>query len=134
MKLQTLIIDDNAVIHFLHSEIVSDGGITDTPYTFLHGKEAMQFLLNNQVSGDVYFILLDLNMPVMNGWQFLDELQKHSFKSRTYVSIVSSSVDTADKVKAQQYPQVIGFFEKPFSENDCEIIKNSEVLKPFFSV
>jgi len=133
MKLRTLIIDDNSVIHFLHKEIVSDGGITDTPFTFLHGKTALQFLLNNQEADEAYFVLLDLNMPVMNGWQFLEELQKYPFSSRTFISIVSSSVDSEDKIRARQYPQVIGFFEKPFSEDDCEAVKQSDALKPFFS-
>ena len=132
MKLETLIIDDNSVIHFLHSEIVSGGGITNTPSSFLYGKAAMQFLLNRLESNEAYFILLDLNMPVMNGWQFLDEIQQYPFKSRIFVAIVSSSVDSNDKVKAKNYSQVIGFFEKPFSEDDCETIKQTDELKPFF--
>ena len=133
MKLQTLIIDDNAVIHFLHSEIVSDGGISQEPFTFFHGKEALQYLNNQQENDNAYFVLLDLNMPVMNGWQFLDEIQNYSYKSRIYVIIVSSSVDASDKIKAKQYSQVIGYFEKPISEDDCEAIKQTAELRPFFS-
>ena len=133
MKLHTLIIDDNAVIHFLHGEIVADGGISTNPLPFLHGKDAMQYLLNNHETGDAYFVLLDLNMPVMNGWQFLDELQNHSLKERTYIVIVSSSVDIFDKERAKAYSQVIGFFEKPFSEDDCIAIKKTAALLPFFS-
>jgi len=133
MNLKTLIIDDNSVIHFLHGEIVTDGGISSNPKSFLHGKEAMEYLLNNQDNDDAYFILLDLNMPIMNGWQFLDELQKYSKKEKTFVIIVSSSVDLSDKKKANAYPQVIGFFEKPFSEEDCNAIKTSPSLLPFFN-
>ncbi len=60
-------------------------------------------------------ILLDLNMPVMDGWQFLDELVKISMAENIPIYIVSSSVDNRDIKKAKTYKMVNKYIIKPFS-------------------
>lgn len=129
MGLKTLIVDDDNIHCFLHESLISKTEVDVTSYTFKNGKEAFDYLTTNDDGEDV-LILLDINMPVMNGWQFLDEINKHSFQSNIKVAIVTSSVDKADKVKATDYKQLVGYFHKPLLEdsvNDFDSLNQSRL-------
>ena len=60
-------------------------------------------------------IFLDLNMPNIDGWQFLDEVQKHSFIEKLNIYIVSSSIDNHEIERAKRYKSVKNFISKPIS-------------------
>ena len=113
MRIKTLIVEDDIMITFLHKRLLTKHGISCEPLSFLNGKEALNFLLEETDKSCLYLILLDLNMPVMNGWEFLDELEKLQISDRTMVSIVTSSVDRIDVKKAQNYKVVEMFLTKP---------------------
>jgi CheY-like chemotaxis protein len=72
-------------------------------------------------------------MPILNGWEFLDSIQRERFANHLYVVILTSSVDSSDKVKAKNYSQVIGFLEKPLRAESCDFIKKIPAIAPFFS-
>lgn len=84
---------------------------------FKNGKDAYDNLLPqlqlNTNLPDV--ILLDLNMPIMDGWQLLDELVKIPVAENIPIYIVSSSVDSRDITKAKTYKMVSKYIVKPFS-------------------
>lgn len=75
-----------------------------------NGKEALEFLSDNQV--DV--IYLDLNMPVMNGWGFLEEYATKEIDSKIF--ILTSSIDPSDKERAKENPFVSAMLEKPLNK------------------
>lgn len=79
-----------------------------------------QEALDKIISEDPQIIFLDLNMPEMNGWDFLDELQRMNIKSDVY--ILTSSVDLNDKKKAEKYENVKGYLTKPLSKETLEPI------------
>lgn len=58
-------------------------------------------------------ILLDLNMPVMDGWEFLDALAVQAWQERMPVCVLTSSIQPGDIAKAQAYPEAKGYFVKP---------------------
>ena len=62
-------------------------------------------------------ILLDLNMPVMDGWEFLDALDTQAWQQRLRVCVLTSSIQPDDQEKANAYPAVKGYFSKPVSTN-----------------
>ena len=102
-------------------------GISDDIIVCYNGAEAidqLQVLLAERKLPDL--ILLDLNMPVMNGWEFLDEFLK--FKAihqlEIPIFIISSTVHSQDIVKASTYSCVRKFFVKPLVIEDFEIIKS----------
>ena len=64
-----------------------------------------------------YLVILDLNMPEINGWQFLDAIKELPCTS-TKVVIVSSSINIADREKAKTYSPVINFITKPLKEQN----------------
>ena len=92
MELEVIIVDDNDMTRLLHREIVSIAG--------LGAKSPI-------------LVLLDINMPIMNGWDFLDGLPKMEGNEFVLVTVVSSSVDGEDRIKAFTYPNVIEYLEKP---------------------
>jgi CheY-like chemotaxis protein len=85
------------------------------PETYLNGREALDNLLATADADTRSLILLDINMPVMSGWEFLDAIQDQPFAKHMKVAMVTSSVDASDKLKAKTYPQVVGFLEKPIT-------------------
>lgn len=77
-------------------------------FTAANGEEAMTFLMGQ----DVDVIFLDLNMPIMDGWELLEELSNHK-KTNQKIFVVTSSIDPSDKRKAETNPLVTSMVEKP---------------------
>jgi CheY-like chemotaxis protein len=71
-------------------------------------------------------IFLDLNMPVMGGWEFLDHFNSPEFSEFNTIKVVvlSSTIDPEDLEKAKQYPMVIDFLSKPITRSMLEYLKN----------
>jgi CheY-like chemotaxis protein len=107
--------------------------LSTNPLSALNGQEALDLITNKDSDNSEYLVLLDINMPVMDGWQFLESLGNLNNPPKVNVVIVTSSIDTIDKRKATKYPQVIGFFEKPLTQENCIQIKQFEALKHYFS-
>lgn len=80
-----------------------------------NGEEAINFLNNESVD----LIFLDLNMPVMNGWEFLESVSdKTDLKDKIY--ILTSSIDPTDRRKAVENPLVISMLEKPLDKTKID--------------
>jgi CheY-like chemotaxis protein len=79
-------------------------------------------------------IFLDINMPVMDGWEFLEIFTKEftQFHDSVKVVILSSSVNPADLELAKNHPLVINFIPKPIGETELENLKKHESLAAFF--
>jgi len=80
-------------------------------------------------------IFLDLQMPMIDGWEFLESFNKQNSATfpNTKFIILSSSVDPEDVLKSKNEPAVIGFFQKPLKFELIESMKEFEHLKPFFN-
>lgn len=87
---------------------------------FHNGLEAINYIKPVLESAESLpdVILLDLNMPVMDGWQFLDEFVKLKLSKKITLYIVSSSIDEADHEKALSYEAVSHFYIKPISKEN----------------
>lgn len=128
MGFKILIVDDDDVFVFLHNLLVEESGIPGDAIGFENGKTALDYLLAEWDKSHTYLILLDINMPVMNGWQLLDSIQSSAYADNVLVAMVSSSVDYSDRVKASQYSQVIAFCEKPLDEFSLKKVMQSPRL------
>lgn len=119
-----LIVDDDTVSSYLISSTLEDMAVADRIATVYNGKQALDFLDQNcfkeQATTEEFcpaFILLDINMPIMDGFEFLEELQ-HKYADwfdKITICILSSSSANKDKLKAQKYP-IAGFLTKPLNE------------------
>ena len=114
------IVDDDLIFTRVLSKLMSAVNFAKTILTFPNGSDALKYLqsvLDNP--GQLpSVILLDLNMPVLDGWQFLDEFAKCKPGRKITIYIVSSSIDKADHEKALSYEAVSRFYIKPVGKND----------------
>lgn len=133
MSAKVLIIDDDDVVHFMHETLLKMSGIQNPTESFLNGRLALDFLLEHMQENENYLLLLDINMPEMNGWQLLDELEKTELNHRIKTIILTSSVDSEDHLKAKKYPQVIDFIEKPLTSDYLEQLKSTDKLPNLFN-
>jgi len=106
IKINTIyIIDDDAITIFGIKKILKRTVTCPAIFEFENGLQALKNIVedytNNGNAPDVIF--LDLNMPIMDGWQFLEELLKISFKKRLIINIVTSSIDPADEDTWKSY-------------------------------
>lgn len=126
--MRVLIIDDDPILIMVCTRLMSITGFSQAVASNRDGKEGfdyLQYCLEEAPEQLPDLILLDINMPVMNGWDFLDLYKSIEADLPKKISIVmlSSTVDQADYDKAGSYPQVKGFYSKPLTkENLPEII------------
>jgi CheY-like chemotaxis protein len=112
-----IIVDDDPVFRYISAKMIEKVSPDLVINSYSNGKEALDFLLENYVAENFYNIFLDINMPIMDGWEFLGALEKTAFIKVRNVSIhiVSSSVDDSDITKSKSYGLVQGFLHKPLS-------------------
>ncbi|TVR38569.1 MAG: response regulator [Cryomorphaceae bacterium] len=106
------IIDDDTIASAIAKHLLGRHQAFELMAEFTCGADAVDVLQNGEKQHpDV--ILLDLNMPVMSGWEFLDFLSENSGLQSIPVVIFTSSIDPRDRLRARDYPVVIGHFVKP---------------------
>ncbi len=127
--MEMLIVDDDRIITMLHQQVVIKSGLHSSPRLFYSGQDALNHIRNNR--GDRYLVLLDINMPGVSGWDFLDVLYREDLTARVRVAMVTSSVDTADKERARTYDIVIDYIDKPLSFRNLKDLKQLPALNDF---
>ncbi|MES2278457.1 MAG: response regulator [Bacteroidota bacterium] len=115
-----LLVDDDEINNFISIKLIKKALINTEITACLNGKFAIDQLweiYSKDPSGLPDYILLDINMPIMNGWEFLDEYEKLQIdsKGKTKIFIISSSVFSNDIAKAKSYPLVVDFVSKPLN-------------------
>lgn len=114
------IIDDDQMFTYLLTKQMKLVGFCKNLLVFYNGLEALRYLRPILESPESLpdVILLDLNMPVMDGWQFLDEFVTFRVAKKVTVYIVSSSISTEDHERARRYSAVSQFYVKPISQDN----------------
>lgn len=128
--IEIILVDDDPVVTLLHKNQLKPLG--QAPLICSNGLEALHLLRQVDDQNKDFLILLDLHMPVMNGWQFLQALNREALRSEVHVIIVTSSVVQEDFNQALEYEQVIGFCRKPLNNEDVQEIQNLSEIKHFF--
>lgn len=121
------IIDDDPIFIYGTKRIMKEIEFCENIIVFNNGQEALDGIMEISQSAMKIpqVIFLDLNMPIMNGWEFLDEFIKipNSNLEKTIVYIISSSVDPRDLEKVKDYKQrVNNYILKPITPNDLESV------------
>lgn len=120
-----LLVDDDSVTNYIHKRHIEYCEVTESIQMANDGQVALDLITqksnkgvvgSNEVKLTPDLIFLDINMPRMNGWQFLEAYQKLEEIEKTKVIILSTSVDSADKLKAESYDSVSEYVVKPLNE------------------
>lgn len=120
-----LLVEDDPITIMVCDRIMKMTSFTDKVKSCENGKIAIDYLsgfIHNSPIPPIIF--LDINMPVMNGWDFLEEFDKikSRFKSLPRIYLLSSTVDPEDYKKAKQFTLVQDFISKPLSKEALETI------------
>nr|WP_309757685.1 response regulator [Flavobacterium sp.] len=126
-----LCIDDDTITLMLCKKVIIKSSFSHEIITAQNGEEALQYFktlkeVQNQSKGLPKLIFLDLNMPVMGGWEFLDHFNTPEFAEFKTIKVVvlSSTIDPEDLEKSKQYPMVIDFLSKPITQAMLEYLKD----------
>ena len=125
--MHTLLIDDDPISTSLTEHLLRHEDLSDTAASFHSPTEALAFLLRQIPDGLVpQVILLDLHMPQISGWDFLDILKRHEvqLQDQCIVYLLTSSVAPADEVRAKTYPLVAGLLHKPLDKGQIQQIRD----------
>ena len=116
LKAVLLVDDDHSTNHY-HEIMLTDWGVTEKIYKVSNGQEALNFL-RTQECEKPSLIMLDINMPVMNGFEFLEEYEKleDQFKVSYVVFMLTSSLHAKDINRAKDFETLNGYCEKPMTE------------------
>ncbi len=123
-----LLVEDDPIAIIVCDRIIKLNNFTDNLITKENGKEALKYiqslLQENKPLPEV--ILLDINMPIMNGWDFLNEYETllNKIESPPLIFILSSTADPNDFSKATLYSFVKDFIPKPFNKEHLILIES----------
>lgn len=127
-----LLVDDDPVVLMIHDHLIRQGRIHPHPLTYADGQQAWDYLQGREEIPSLIF--LDINMPVMDGWEFLDKVTAAGLTTQLYVYITSSSADPRDQAKASAYPSVVGYLEKPLLMAKIEQIRVDPCVRFLFDI
>lgn len=128
-----LCVDDDPITLMLCRKVIVKAGFASETDSASNGEDALKYFdaLIQSGSDAPELIFLDLNMPVMGGWEFLDHFSKEPYTayfSDVKVIVLSSTIDPQDIEKARTYPMVLQFMSKPIT------VEMLDDLKPNLSV
>jgi CheY-like chemotaxis protein len=122
-----LLVEDDPITIMVCDRIIKMNAFADNVKSCENGKAAIDFLkdtTNGIKDSAPEIIFLDINMPVMNGWDFLEEFEtvKDGLPLLPRIYILSSTVDPEDYKRAKSYNTVADFMSKPLSKENLDKI------------
>jgi CheY-like chemotaxis protein len=124
-----LCVDDDPITLMLCKMVINKALFSKEIITAKNGEEAIKYfdtLKTTDSNNKPQLIFLDLNMPVMDGWEFLESFNTTTYSEfhDTKVIILSSTIDPEDLKKSKKYPMVIDFLSKPISKEMLLFLKD----------
>ena len=137
MKLEKVIcVDDDPIALLLSKLVLSKSDFASKVITAANGEIAIEYLEKlevieeNKHANNPLVILLDLNMPVMDGWEFLEQFSAKLYPehySTTKVILLSSSIDPNDIERSKEFSMVVDFLPKPLTKEMLKTILNKVI-------
>jgi CheY-like chemotaxis protein len=122
-----MLIDDEEIDNFISKKMITAYSFAEKVLAFRSVEKALAYLRSIPYSDNKEklipdYIFLDLNMPILNGFQFLDEFEKlpSELKSRIKIIILTASISPPDIEKSKKYNNVTGFLHKPLTEKHLQ--------------
>ncbi len=123
-KLSVLIVDDDQVNNFVLKNVIERTYPQSEVEIKINGKEGLNYLykLDSEKKNFPKILLVDIYMPITNGFEFLDAYEKAFQNKDSVIFMISSSLSKEDQVKANGYKSVKGYITKPLINNNIEFI------------
>ena len=124
-----MLVDDNEIDNLINQKMIEAAGISEHIFVHSGAKSAIEFLKNIEklakVPVDLYLpevIFLDIDMPLMDGFQFLDEFEKlsDSIKNHCNIVMLTSSLNPQDMNKAKKNQFVLKYLNKPLTQENLK--------------
>lgn len=126
MSKQILLIDDDAITNFVNQDLI-ESSFPNIPITvFYNGADGLKYILDNPEKE--FTVFLDLNMPIMNGWEFLEGIEPKLGEIRVEIHILSSSIDPRDRERANKMSFVRSFVEKPLDRKSLDGLLGNKII------
>ena len=128
---EVLLVDDDQISNFLTTSLLKRSGLAKNISISMDGKEAMNLLQKRAATKEPFpdLILLDINMPYMNGFEFLEAFRSlRSCPYRPVIAILTTSQNYQDIESIKNFPEVEVFLNKPLYEEDLQFL-----LSEYFS-
>jgi CheY-like chemotaxis protein len=132
-----LLVDDDDATNFMSRLVIERAGIAEHIEIALNGRDAIEYLTRTVKQAEAehttvpsILILLDINMPIMDGWEFLQAykaLDTTSPKDEIIIVMITTSTNPEDERRAEKIPEVAGFTHKPL-----RLAMVEEILKKHF--
>lgn len=116
-----ILVDDDPINNLINKRLISKLNIADSVEDYLQAEQALERIKEIDQSKPL-LILLDINMPVTNGWDFLNLYQENFKERQDKIVMLSSSIDYKDRNKALSYDEVQAFLEKPLTPEKMKSI------------
>lgn len=120
-----LCVDDDPITLMLCKMVINKASFSKEIITAKNGEEALNHFKTSNTGPIPQLIFLDLNMPVMGGWEFLDAFSTADYSDYNSIKVIilSSTIDPEDLEKAKKYPMVLDFLSKPISKEMLDYVK-----------
>lgn len=119
-SLHFIIVDDDPISNMLCRKLIFNTNRNYSSTSFTKPEDGLNYILklSKSESTENYVLLLDINMPSMNGWEFLQQVEKikPTLRNHMHIYLLSSSVNPRDKEKALAIPLIEAYLEKPLSK------------------
>ncbi|MCG9881814.1 MAG: response regulator [Bacteroidia bacterium] len=125
MKIKILLIDDDIICNMANERLMRSMEMAIETKSFIDPTKALLHLEEKKENYDL--VLLDINMPKLNGWEFLDQYQ--TLEKRFPIVMLTSSIDANDQKRAKSYKILSGYYVKPLRKSDLLEIFNTLRIK-----
>ncbi len=132
MNFQAVIVDDDDIFNMLSRKMIQKCGFHPEPKTFLNGRLAVEYFKETYSDNQTYVIFLDINMPVMDGWEFLESIESFAHPDNMLIFMVTSSTDEEDINRANSNKYVLKYLAKPVLSDDLRDLMKHPKLAPYF--
>ncbi|NOS56112.1 MAG: response regulator [Cyclobacteriaceae bacterium] len=124
------LVDDDSIFQFTATRLLESAKLAQNILHFENGADALTFLRENALSKELLpdYLFLDINMPFVDGWMFLEDFTtlKSTLSKDISIYMVSSSIDPRDLNRAKGFVEVTDFIIKPISlERFQELLKSA---------